>query len=176
LNRAVFLDRDGVINKTVVVDGKPYPPSSVKELEIFEGVDQSIDRLIKKGFEIVVVTNQPDLARGKTDLKAVEDIHNQIRQKTKIKNFFICPHDELDQCICRKPKTGLLIQAKIALDLDLQNSFMIGDRWKDIQAGQRAGCKCFFINFSYSEKLPNPPYIEVKSLTEATKFIIEDNK
>jgi D-glycero-D-manno-heptose 1,7-bisphosphate phosphatase len=173
LNRAVFLDRDGVINKPIVVDGKPHSPSSVAEVKIYEDVDVCVSKLKNTGFEIVVVTNQPDISRGITNFEAVEEMHNLIRKKTKIMNFYICPHDEVDNCPCRKPRIGLLVQAAVALNIDLQSSYIVGDRWRDIQAGQDAGCKCFFINFNYFERLPTPPYIQVESLSEATKFIIE---
>jgi D-glycero-D-manno-heptose 1,7-bisphosphate phosphatase len=176
LNRAIFLDRDGVINKSIVVDGKPHPPSSVNELIIFEEVEICVSELKKIGFEIVVVTNQPDISRGKTSFETVNEINNLIRKKTKINNFYICPHDELDNCPCRKPRIGLIRQAASELNIDLQGSYMVGDRWRDIEAGQDAGCKCFFINFKYLEKLPSPPFIEVGSLTEATRIIIEDYK
>ena len=169
MNRAVFLDRDGVINKSTVVDGKPHPPKSVNELIIFEDVETCITELKEIGFEIVVVTNQPDISRGKTSFETVNKINNRIRKKTKIINFYICPHDELDNCPCRKPRIGLLLQAASELNIDLQSSYMVGDRWRDIEAGQEAGC-------NYLEKLPSPPYIEVGSLTEATRIIIEDYK
>lgn len=175
MKRAVFLDRDGVINKPVVLDGHPFPPSSANEVEIFQGVEQSISKLKNDGFEIVVVTNQPDIARGKTDLKRVEEIHNLIQEKTNITNFYICAHDDIDNCDCRKPKIGLFLQAAFELDIDLKRSFMVGDRWKDIQAGQKAGCKCFFINYDYRELLPKPPYIDVKSIADVAKLIIGEN-
>jgi D-glycero-D-manno-heptose 1,7-bisphosphate phosphatase len=176
MHRAVILDRDGVINKSIVVNGKPFPPNSVTEVEIFDDVSFCVSELRNEGFEIVVVTNQPDIARGKTNSSEVEKIHNLIRDKTGIKDFFVCPHDDSDNCNCRKPRIGLLVQAANALDLDLQRSFMVGDRWRDMEAGQKAGCSCFFINNKYSEQLPKPPYIEVESLSEATKIIIEANK
>jgi D-glycero-D-manno-heptose 1,7-bisphosphate phosphatase len=172
----VFLDRDGVINKSLVLNGKPFPPRSVAELQIFEEVESCVAKLERKGFEIVVVTNQPEIARGETSIKTVEEIHQTIREKTGIKNFYVCPHDDDDRCYCRKPKIGMLVEASIALNIDLQRSFLVGDRWRDIQAGQTAGCNCLFINYNYSEILPKPPYIEVRSIMQATNIITEDNK
>ena len=174
MNRAIFLDRDGVINKAHIKNGKPFSPSSPTELEIFDDIQLCISKLKKIGFVIAVLTNQPDIARGRISLKMVETIHDIIKDKTTISHFFICPHDDLDFCNCRKPKIGLLLQAALDLDIDLKQSFMIGDRWKDIQAGQNAGCRCFFINNDYSEEKPKLPYIEIKSLTEATNLIIEE--
>ncbi len=167
-----MLDRDGVINKSIVLNGKPFPPKTIDELEIFEDVNKCVSKLIDAGFEIAVVTNQPDIARGKLNLKDLDAIHKKIKMNTKISNFFICPHDDCDKCVCRKPKAGLLFQAANVLSLDLKNSYLIGDRWRDIEAGQTAGCKCLYINNGYSEKSPVLPYIEVRSLSEATEIIL----
>ena len=172
LKKAVFLDRDGVVNKAKIINGKPYPPKSKSEVEIFDDVISSVNRLKSKGFEIVVITNQPDIARKKTKLTTVLEIHEYIREKSTISNFFICPHDDVDECECRKPKIGLLVQAAQEFNIDLNGSHLVGDRWKDIKAGQDAGCTCYFINNQYSEKYPHLPYFEVKSLSDATNIII----
>jgi D-glycero-D-manno-heptose 1,7-bisphosphate phosphatase len=171
LHKAVFLDRDGVVNKAIVINGAPFSPKSMQEVEIIEDVRECIIRLEKLEFQIVVVTNQPDIAREKTSLRQVNEIHDLIKKVTGIKNFFICPHDDRDSCECRKPKSGLLVQAAKLLKIDLARSYVIGDRWKDIEAGQNVGCKCIFINRNYSEKPPKFPYTEVNSLSEATHII-----
>jgi D-glycero-D-manno-heptose 1,7-bisphosphate phosphatase len=171
LYRAVFLDRDGVLNKAIVRNGMPFSPKSTQEVEIIEDVKECIIGLEKLGFQIVVVTNQPDIAREEISINQVNDIHDFIKKFTGINNFFICPHDDSDNCECRKPKSGLLLQAAKLLKIDLGRSYMIGDRWKDIEAGQNAGCTCFFINRNYSETPPKHPFIEVKSLSEATSII-----
>jgi D-glycero-D-manno-heptose 1,7-bisphosphate phosphatase len=172
MKKAVFLDRDGVINKAKIINGKPYPPKSKSDVEIFTDVVPSVNKLKDKGFEIIVITNQPDIARNKTDLKTVLEIQEYIRNKVNINNFYLCPHDDIDKCECRKPKIGLLVQAAEQLNIDLNKSYVVGDRWRDIQAGQDAGCSCFFINHKYSEKYPILPFIEVKSLSDATDIII----
>jgi D-glycero-D-manno-heptose 1,7-bisphosphate phosphatase len=171
LDRAVFLDRDGVVNKAIVINGMPFSPKSKQEVEIIKDVKECIIGLEKLGFQIVVVTNQPDIARQEISINQVNDIHDLIKKFTGISNFFTCPHDDSDNCECRKPKSGLLLQAAKLLKIDLGRSYMIGDRWKDIEAGQNAGCTCFFINRNYSEKPPKHPFIEVKSLSEATSII-----
>ena len=176
MNKAVFLDRDGVINQALVLDGKPYSPKTIKEFKLLDGVIESINLLRNFGFEIVVVTNQPEVSRGNIDLIFVEEIHNQIQKFTQINNYYICPHDDEDQCECRKPKSGLLVKAAKELNLDLTKCFLVGDRWKDIQAGQEVGCQCFFINYKYAESLPSQPFSEVQSLFEATKIILKDYK
>jgi len=171
LNKAVFLDRDGVVNDAIVLNGIPFSPRNIEEVEIRKEVRTCVLRLEKLGFKVVVVTNQPDIARKKTNLRNVNEIHDFIQGETGIENFYICPHDDSDNCECRKPSSGLLLQAAKHLKLDLEKSYLIGDRWKDIEAGQNAGCMCFFINNNYLEKAPQLPYIEVKSLSEATKII-----
>ena len=172
MKKAVFLDRDGVVNKALVVNGKPYSPRLVEEVEIIPGVAQSVLELKKEGFEIIVITNQPDIARKKVTTEIIKEIHDFIKKETGITEFYFCPHDDIDSCKCRKPKDGLITQAATDLKIDLNQSFLVGDRWKDITAGQIAGCKCFFINENYSENMPSMPYTEVKSLKDATWKIL----
>ena len=172
--KAVFLDRDGVINRAPIIAGIPQSPKSLHELEINNGVEEAINLLRKKGFELVVVTNQPDIARGKLNSDVLTRIHESIANKTGVKHFFSCIHDEIQNCECRKPKPGLILQATSQLNLDLKRSFLVGDRWKDIQAGQTAGCTCFFIDYGYDEAVPQRPYYKVASLLEAAIFIGEN--
>jgi D-glycero-D-manno-heptose 1,7-bisphosphate phosphatase len=174
LKRAVFLDRDGVVNKALVVNGKPYSPRSVEEVEIITGVAQSVFELKKAGFEIIVVTNQPDIARKKVTTEVIKEIHDFIRNETGITEFYFCPHDDIDYCQCRKPKVGLITKAAIDLKIHLNQSYLVGDRWKDITAGQASGCKCFFIDENYSENKPSMPYTQVESLKEATWKILNE--
>lgn len=173
LKRAVFLDRDGVVNKAIIKDNLPQSPKKLSELEIIQGVRLSIELLKMKGFEIVVITNQPDIARGLITINEIESFHKKIESETGITNFYVCPHDEIDTCKCRKPKIGLIQNASIKLGIDLSTSYVVGDRWKDIEAGQTAGCQCFFIDYKYSEKQPMQPFIGVASLMEAAITILE---
>jgi len=172
--KAVFLDRDGVINQGIVRDGKPYPPKNLKSLKIILGVNDSLQSLILNGWKIIVVTNQPDVARGFTFHKKVEKINNYIKHILPITEVFTCYHDDHDSCDCRKPKPGLLISAAKKYKINLNNSYMIGDRWKDIEAGNRAGCKTFFIDYAYKEKKPVNFTYRVKSLEEAVKIILKE--
>ena len=175
MKKAIFLDRDGVVNKAFVREGKPFPPMNLDSVHILDGVCESIIKLRQAGYEIVVVTNQPDIARKKIEFKKVQEIHKYISEKTQIRNYYICPHDDIDNCECRKPKIGLLLSAAYDLNLDLEKSIVIGDRWRDIQAGQQAGCKCFFIDYSYRERRPIKPYIKVSSLEDAVKRILGES-
>ncbi len=171
MKKAVFLDRDGVINRPVVRDGKPYPPDSLSTLELYEGVAEAVANLRKAGFLTIVVTNQPDVARGTQKREIVEAMHADLMGRLALDEIITCYHDG-DTCNCRKPKPGALLEAKSRHDIDLQQSFMVGDRWRDIEAGQRAGCICVFIDRGYSERQPVPPYARVTSLAEASEWIL----
>ncbi len=172
MKRAVFLDRDGVINKAFISKGVPNPPKSLSEVEILGGVVESISELKSRDYELIVVTNQPDVARGKIPAAFVDEVHELIRSVVGINHFYVCHHDDGDKCDCRKPKDGLLRRAAKELEIDLKSSFMVGDRWRDIRAGNSAGCKCYFIDYSYSEPPPEMPFTRVSSLAEATQDII----
>jgi D-glycero-D-manno-heptose 1,7-bisphosphate phosphatase len=171
--KAVFLDRDGVINRALVVEGVPHPPNSLDEVEILPGVIQAVKVLKKYQYTIVVVTNQPDIANGKSTVESVNRINEYLKKKTGIQDFYVCPHNDLSKCNCRKPKPGMLLAAANRLGIDLKKSFLVGDRWRDIEAGQNAGCRNFYINYKYNEKSPNPPFIEVSSVLEATRLIVK---
>lgn len=172
MKRAVFLDRDGVLNRSVLHDGVPRPPTTVADVKILGGVIEAIQILKNRNFVPVVVTNQPDVARGLTTRPQVEAINAYIGMVTDIDHFYTCFHDEVDFCDCRKPAPGLIYRASQELGLSVHNSFMVGDRWRDISAGQAAGCQAFFIDYSYSELKPNMPYQTVSSLLEAANLMV----
>jgi D-glycero-D-manno-heptose 1,7-bisphosphate phosphatase len=172
IRRAVFLDRDGVINAAEVRDGKPFPPPTLEALDVLPGVPDALLRLRNAGFHLVVVTNQPDVARG-TQLRAVVDaMHARLAATLAIDEFRVCDHDDGDGCGCRKPKPGMLEAAALESGLSLAASFMVGDRWRDIEAGQRAGCATIFIDRHYLERPPERPDITVQSLPEAVDWIL----
>jgi transaldolase len=170
--RAVFLDRDGVINRAFVRDGRPYPPASPAELEVLPGVAAALNRLRAAGFHLVVVTNQPDVARGVQTPAAVEALHAALMAQLPLDEFRVCYHDNSDHCDCRKPAPGLLLAAARDGGLDLAASFLVGDRWRDIEAGQRAGCQTIFIDYGYSEPQSQAPDARVASLSQAADFIL----
>lgn len=172
MRRAVFLDRDGVINRAVVRDGKPYPPESVAEMEILPGVEAALQRLRAAGFVNIVVTNQPDVATGKQSRAAVEAMNERVMRTLAVDAIKVCYHVDSDDCACRKPRPGMLLDAAREYGIDLGRSFLVGDRWRDIAAGQAAGCRAFFIDFAYAEKRPSKPYVAVKSLREAADVIL----
>lgn len=171
--RAVFLDRDGVINRPVIRDGKPYPPSSVAQVEILPGVSDALEKLRDMGFSLICVTNQADVARGTQKREKVEAIHKLLLESLCLDEILVCYHDDRDRCRCRKPLPGLLLDAAARLAIDLEKSFMVGDRWRDIEAGQNAGCRTIFIEYGYKEREPkNSPDITVTSLSEAGDWIL----
>jgi D-glycero-D-manno-heptose 1,7-bisphosphate phosphatase len=172
--RAVFLDRDGVINRAAVRDGKPYPPDPSQPLEILEGVSESLAALRARGFLLIVVTNQPDVARGTANRETVQRVHQHLLSELPLDAIFACFHDDHDGCDCRKPQPGLLLSAARELGVDLTLSFMIGDRWRDMEAGTRAGCATIFIDHQYAERQPDAFGHRVSGLSEARAIILAE--
>jgi D-glycero-D-manno-heptose 1,7-bisphosphate phosphatase len=172
--RAVFLDRDGVINEAVWRDQKPYSPSSVTETIIVRDARGSLAALKQRGFLLVVVTNQPDLRRRSITWDAIEQIHEFLSSQLPIDDFFVCGHDDQDDCDCRKPRPGLFITAAAKHNIDVGRSYLIGDRWRDIDAGAAAGCRTIFIDYCYDERrATHDPDVIVSSLSEAVEWILK---
>jgi len=172
MRQAVFLDRDGVLIQVNVRDGKPHPVASLAEVEILPGVHEACTLLHEAGFLLIVVTNQPDVARGIQRREVVEAIHCMLRETLPLDDILVCYHDDADHCLCRKPEPGLLLQAAKDWNIDLSASYMVGDRWKDIEAGRRAGCITVFIDHAYEERRPDNPDYRVGSLAEAAAWIL----
>jgi len=172
--RAVFLDRDGVLNEAVMRDGKPYPPASAAEVQIVADAAAALGRLKARGLPLIVVTNQPDVARGAQSAGEVEAIHGRLRRELPLDDVLSCFHDDSDGCSCRKPKPGLIVEGAGRHGVDLRRSFMIGDRWRDIDAGKGAGCRTIWIDRGYDERKPSqPPDARVGSLSEAVSWILQ---
>ena len=171
--KAVFLDRDGVLNRAEVREGKPYPPATLADLAILPDTSRALAKLKEEGFLLLVVTNQPDVARGTQSKETVEAIHGALAGELPITEFFACFHDDADECACRKPKPGLLIGAAEKYGVDLSASFLIGDRWRDIDAGYAAGCRTVWIDYGYRERGPTQPAGKTAgSLMEAVDWIV----
>jgi len=174
MRRAVFLDRDGVLNRAFIHDdGKSHPPASPDELEILPGVAKACMTLRQAGFLLIVVTNQPDVARGAQSRDVVEAINDALRRQIPIDDIRVCYHDDPDDCACRKPRPGLLLEAANVWEIDLSSSFMVGDRWKDIEAGRRAGCKTVLVSGVYTEAARSRPDFHIASLQEAADWILK---
>ena len=178
MRRAVFLDRDGVVNRAVIHNGRPHPPRNVSELEILPQVPEALSRLRAAGFLLIVVTNQPDVARGTTTRESVEEINTKLAAHLPLDALLTCYHDDAEDCACRKPKPGLLFQARDRFSIDLSRSFMIGDRWRDIEAGIKAGCRTVFIDYHYDEPRPAAGCLDFccASLDEAASWILSPSE
>lgn len=170
------MDRDGVINRAIVREGKPCPPKDFRQLEILPGVVEALRELHAANYLLIVITNQPDVARGASTKEEVERMNSYLASQLPLDEFRTCYHDNNDGCSCRKPLPGAILDAAKNLEIDLSKSFMVGDRWRDIEAGQKAGCKTFFINYLYEEKKPDAPDFIVSSLLEAERIILGEFK
>ena len=175
IRRAVFLDRDGVINRALVREGKPYPPRSVDEFEILPGVFEACTRLRQAGFVLVVATNQPDVGRGTLPQSTVEEIHALMCRRLPIDRVEVCYHSGkgTSDCDCRKPRPGMLLRAARDLQLELSRSWMVGDRWRDIDCGKAAGCRTILVDAGYDEELRAIPDFRVHNLLEAAAIVVE---
>lgn len=176
--RAVFLDRDGVINRALESDGKPYPPTSLDEFEILPDVPDACAKLKAAGFLLVVATNQPDVGCGALAKEVVEKIHAHMTAQLPVDRVEVCfhPGKGLSDCDCRKPKPGMLLRAARELNIDLAQSWMVGDRWRDVDCGHAAGCKTIFIDRGYAEALKQKPDFLARNLGGAAGIILREFK
>jgi D-glycero-D-manno-heptose 1,7-bisphosphate phosphatase len=176
-NRAVFLDRDGVLNRPVVRDGRPFPPAQIEEFELYPDAVNACAQLKAAGFLLVVVTNQPDVGRGTQSREAIEAMHAKLRAAIPFLDAIeVCFHAGAAQgepCDCRKPKPGMLLRAAAALDIDVRESFLIGDRWRDVDCAYTAGCRAVFIDHGYGEALREKPEWTVTNLSSAVSTILK---
>ena len=171
LSSACFLDRDGVINRATVRGDTPYPPATLDEVHILPGVHEALRQLRQLGLVLLVVTNQPDVARGTQTRARVEEINALLMRELPLDGVYTCYHDNADACLCRKPGDGSLREAAREHGIDLSRSFMVGDRWSDIVAGASAGCRTFLINLPYSKCERCTPDYTIANLPEAAAII-----
>lgn len=169
--KCIFLDRDGVINRSSVKNGKPYAPLSFKNFIFLPKVKKSIQILKKLGFLVILITNQPDISKKKLKISTLNKMNDKIYRKLKVDDIFFCTHSIEDNCICRKPKTGMLLESQKKYNINLHKSFMIGDRKKDIDSGINVGCKTIFINRKYKEEKPTRQIFTTTSLYKAVEYI-----
>jgi len=178
MNKAVFLDRDGIINKAIVKDGLPASPLTIEEAVPVDGILSVITDLWKDDFTIIGITNQPDIARGKITQDEAGKLNAKIASWSPyIRSIFVCPHDDDDLCNCRKPMPGFLFLAAEIFNISLRQSWMVGDRWKDIEAGYRARCQTIFIDYQYGDELrPSKQTHTVSSVKEIFPLIMKEYK
>ena len=171
MNRAVFFDRDGIINKVIYRKNKPCSPRKISEFKLMPEIEKILNELRKYEFKIIVFTNQPDISRGLMKIEDLEKMHGIIKEVLYPDRILYCPHDDKDNCDCRKPKPGMIIKAAKELNINLNKSFVVGDTWKDIEAGKAAGCKTFLVNTLYNKEVKSD--YRIKSLKEAIEIIKE---
>ena len=171
LNKAFFLDRDGVINHSVIINNKPSAPRNIEEFKIIDQVEEALNIFKKKGFLNIIVTNQPDVENESLKKEIVLEMHNTIYKKLNIDDIFTCYHNDLNNCFCRKPKPGMIHSAKDKWNIDLSKSFLVGDRWRDIDLANNLNIKNFFIDYEYNEKRPENFTYKIKNLIDVVKFL-----
>jgi D-glycero-D-manno-heptose 1,7-bisphosphate phosphatase len=169
----VFLDRDGVLNEPLIVGGLPIPPDSVDDLVVTAGAEEACQTLSKAGFLLIMVTNQPDIARGTRDRESVDAINRELRRRLRLDDVLVCPHDDSEDCACRKPRPGMILEAARRWNIRLSDSVMVGDRWRDIEAGRDAGCRTVLVARDYDELPARDPDLVVGSLRQAVPWINE---
>jgi len=186
MNKAVFLDRDGTVNEEVGY------LSELQQLKLLPGAGKAIKRLNDTGFKVVLVTNQSGVARGYFPESFVQETHKLLIRMLKdegadLDGIYYCPHhpkagssEYTRECDCRKPATGLLDRAAQELSIDLSSSFVIGDKWSDVELGQRAGCKSILVRSGHTPDAPGnikpervqPPDFTAHDLAEAVDWIL----
>jgi D-glycero-D-manno-heptose 1,7-bisphosphate phosphatase len=175
---AVFLDRDGVINRVVVRAGAPHPPSRVEEFDLYQDVPDGCAQLKSANFLLVVITNQPDVGRGAQSREAVEAMNLKMQSALPILDRIeVCYHAGKrygQPCDCRKPQPGLILRAAAELNIDLNRSYVIGDRWRDVDCARAAGCRAIFIQRGYNETLREAPDFTVTNFEEAVNVVLRD--
>jgi len=169
---AVFFDRDGVLNRALIRDGKPYSPATLDQFEILPGVTEALRALDEAGFLLIVATNQPDVGRGAQRREVVEAMHQRLRAELPLDDIKVCYEADGAGCACSKPKPGMLLAAAGERGIDLSRSYMIGDRWRDVGAGKAAGCFTIFIDRGYREALIDTPDAVCADLPEAAAVIL----
>jgi len=179
LRPAVFLDRDGTLNRPVIRDGKPYPPATVEEFVLFDNVVEGCASLHAAGYVLVLATNQPDVGRGTQPRETVEAIHARLRQLVPSLDQIEVSYDsglETPPSLFRKPAPGMLLRAARDWKLDLVRSWMIGDRWRDVDCGRNAGVHTVFIDRGYDEILRAKPDFTVRDFAAAVGIILAQHK
>jgi len=171
MKKAIFFDRDGIINKIILRNGKPCSPRTLEEFIILEEAEEAVKILKGVGYKIIIVTNQPDIARGLMRIEDLRKMHNIIKEILYPDRILYCPHDDTDNCVCRKPKLGMIMKAANELNINLNKSLVIGDTWKDIEAGKAAGCKTFLLDTPYNKEVKSN--YRINNLKEAIEIIKE---
>ena len=176
--RGVFLDRDGVINRVVVRNGMPHPPYQIGEFELYADVPEGCARLKAANFLLVVITNQPDVGRGIQSREAVEAMNLKMQSALplldRVETCYHAGEHYGQPCSCRKPRPGLILRAAADLKIDPRRSYVIGDRWRDVDCARAAGCRAILINRGYKEPLRQAPDFTVSNFNDAVSAVLRD--
>lgn len=174
--KAVFLDRDGVLTIPLFRDGRSFAPLKLEEFELYPGIAGGLKALKRQGFLLVVVTNQPEVGRGRLGQETLREMHRRLSAVLPVDAIKVCPHIPEDRCNCRKPLPGMLLEAAKEFEIRLSASYMVGDRAGDIAAGHAAGCRSIFVDLGYTaEPPPREPDAVVPSLQGAVDWILSDD-
>lgn len=171
MTRAVFLDRDGVLNAIVERDGKPASPRTPDELEIVADALATLTALKAQGFALFVVTNQPDVSRGLMTGASLDAIHAKLTAALPVDEILACRHDNADNCHCRKPKPGLILDLAQRHGVDLSQSWMVGDQDRDIACGKAAGCRTILLERPYNSGSASVADYVLESLSQSIPVI-----
>jgi len=176
MKKAVFLDRDGVLSKTQIKNGKSFAVKNLKDFKLFCHSRESVKKLKLAGFMVIVVTNQPDVGKKIISKIVLNKMHKKLKNKTNVDAIYTCTHTQNNNCYCRKPKPGMILNAAKKFNIDLKKSFMVGDRFSDIIAGQKAKCRSIFLDKKYFEKKPKSQEATFSNLKQATNYILKQEK
>ena len=171
-DRAVFLDRDGVLVVPEFRDGRSFAPRRIADFRLYKEAAPCLERMKTAGFRLVVVTNQPDVGNGLVERAVIEEMHHRLATALPVDAIEVCYHAPTDNCDCRKPKPGMLLRAAARDRVALATSFLLGDRWRDIEAGRRAGCRTILIGSGYGEAQKSRPDVAVATVGEAADWIL----
>ena len=176
MRRAVFLDRDGVLSKVYVKNGKGFAAKKLKDFKLFYGSKESVRKLKLAGFMVIVVTNQPDVGNKLITKITLKKMHDKLKKITNVDAIYTCIHSQSANCYCRKPKPGMILTAAKKYKINLKKSFMAGDRLSDILAGKKAKCRSIFLDKKYFEKKPKYQEATFNNLPQAANYILKQNK
>jgi len=172
MKRALFLDRDGVLNIPILRGGRTYAPVQFSDFQLYEDVIPTLHEVKNRGYLLVLITNQPDLSKGLLAPEELHRMHQFLQEKIPFDSLEVCPHQDSDDCECRKPKPGMILRAAKQLSIDLSQSIVIGDRWRDILAGKTAGCKTALkIVEDFTDDRQETPDWTIFQLQEILKYL-----
>ncbi len=171
MKKAVFIERDGILNEVKADTKHQIAPLTFEEFKINKAAEPALRKLKAAGFVLIVTTNQPGLSRGHQSRRELDRMHEIIKRCFPIDDIAVCPHDESDHCPCRKPRPGLLIEAAFKWGLNLDHSYVVSDKWQDAEASRTAGCTSLILkspwvgNVRHDFVLPSLDAIAEKILT-----------